>query len=314
MPAERQPIPTGGEQYTADASSRVEYRLPIGLISTRKEVHATVESAFTIGEVSYYDALPSEPSERPRQTLMPMSEIGAWARSYVEVWNVTHPEQQKSIRWQADKSGLKDPNFGSVLHYATVNYDEEGNLTQLVDDTYLTQDGRLDERTGIATPGAVVAPIEKRPDGYYVHAFWQWRPAAWDQEVEVPAEITDPKQIEDFKAMNTGEWMLSLPGGYARKVGALFSETADEEARSEAGLQIDKPVFTSHSFNRARVATQIGTGFSTFQRVGEEIKDAGELLSGKLAVRIDQFRSKDAMVMAAVNFAREELGLIRYGR
>lgn len=291
-----------------------EYRLPVEQYAATAPVVDRVEPAFRIGDVEYFDRLPSEPTERPRQTLLPMSEIGDWARDYIEVWNSTHPpEQHKSIRWKADESGLEDPKFGSVKHYGTVNYDIEGNLTQLVDDTYLTEDGRLDERTGIATPGAVVAPIEKRPDGYYVHAFWQWRPAAWDQEVEVPSEITDPAEIEKFKALNRGEWMLSLPGGYARKVGAMFPETADEEAREEAGLKIDKPVFTNHSFNRARVATQIGTGFSTFERVGDEIKDEGELLSGKMAVRIDKFRSKDAMAMAAVNLAREELGLISSG-
>lgn len=287
-----------------------EYRLPVEEYAAPARNVERVEPAFKVGDVEYFDRLPSEPAERPRQTLLPMSEVRDWAEGYIEAWNAEHPDKPKSIRWQADESGLEDPKFGSVKHYATVNYDTDGNLTELVDDTFLTQDGRIDERTGIATPGAVVAPIEKRDDGYYVHCFWQWRPAAWDQDVEVPPELTDPSEIEKFKALNTGEWMLSLPGGYARKVGAMFQETAHDEAREEAGLKIDRPVFTSHSFNRARNATKIGTGFSTFERVGDEVKDAGELLSGRMAVRIDRFRSTDAMAMASVNFAREELGLI----
>lgn len=290
-----------------------EYRLPVERYPSPQISGEQVEPASKIGDVAYFDRLPSTPVEKPRQTLLPMSLIGDWARKYITFWNKEHPDKPKSIRWQADESGLQDPKYGSVKHYATVNYDTEGNLTELIDDTFLTQDGRIDERTGIATPGAVVAPIEKRPDGYYVHCFWQWRPAAWDQEIEVPPELTDPKDIENYKALHTGEWMLSLPGGYAKRVGALFPETADTEAREEAGLKIDKPVYTSHSFNRARNATKIGIGFSTFERAGDEIKDAGELLSGRMAVRIDQFRSTDAMAMAAVNFAREQLGLIREG-
>lgn len=291
--------------------SSASYQLPVEQYTSGNKEVPHVEPAFRVGDVEYYDSLPSEPAEKPRQTLLPMSLIRDWADDYIEIWNAEHPDKKKSIRWKADESGLEDPNFGSVKHYATVNYDADGNLTELVDDTFLTQDGKLDERTGIATPGAVVAPIEKRDDGLYVHCFWQWRPAAWDQNVEVPPELTDPAEIENFKALHTGEWMLSLPGGYARKVGAMFPETAQDEAREEAGLKIDRPVFTSHSFNRARNATKIGTGFSTFERVGNEIKDAGELLSGRMAVRIDKFRSTDAMAMAAVNFAREELGLIR---
>lgn len=291
-------------------------RLPVEQYPAQPSVGERIEPVSKIGDVAYFDRLPSEPAEKPRQTLLPVdgpAGIREWIVGYIEAWNREHPDKPKSIRWQADESGLKDPNFGSVEHYATVNYDESGNVTELVDDTFLLQDGRLDERTGIATPGSVIAPIERRADGYYVHCFWQWRPAAWDQEIEVPSELTDPTEIEKFKALHTGEWMLSLPGGYARKVGALFSETAFDEAMEEAGLRINRPVFTSHSFNRARNATKIGIGFSTFERVGDEIKDAGELLSGRMAVRIDQFRSTDAMAMACVNFAREELGLISSG-
>lgn len=288
------------------------HRLPVEQYARAKEVHAPVEPAFTIGEVAYYDALPSEPKENPRQTLLPMSLIGQWVNDYI----TTNPEEKRRINWNADESGIENPRFGSVKHYATVEYDTEGNLTKYLFDGILQEDGTLDPRTGIATPGSVVAPIEDVDGKLYVHCFYQWRPAAWDQEMSFPAELTDPKEIEEYKASQRGMWMLTVPGGFAEFVGDSPEAVGRREAMEEAGLAIDKPVFARQSFNRASTASLINVGFSTFKRVGNELQSEGELLmgSGKTAVRIDAFRSQDAMSSAAVNTAREGLGLIRYGR
>lgn len=108
-------------------------------------------------------------------------------------------------------------------------------------------------------------------------------------------------------------WFLTTPGGFAQFVGESQEAVAKREAMEEAGLEVTLPVFTRKSFNRANIASLVNVGFSTFERVGEEIKEDGEKLFGKMAVRIDVFRTTDELVSAAVNFAREELGLVSSG-
>ena len=291
------------------------YRLPVEKYLPQNKELKSVEPAYKIGDVSYFDKLPPPPTERARHTLLPMNVVGDWVRDFVDDWNSKN-DKKKSIGWHVDtdREELKNPNFGSAQHYAEVNYDEAGNLTNFISDGILWENGKIDTRTGIATPGSVVAPIEKRSDGYYVHCFWQWRPAPWDADIKVPDELTDQKEIEEFKALNSGKWMLTVPGGFAGFVGDTKEVVAKREALEEAGLRVKKPIITAKSFNRANIRTKIGIGFSTFERVGEEVKDEGEKLFGKMAVRIDKFRSDDEMSMAAVNFAREELDLISSGK
>lgn len=296
-----------------------EIRLPVEKYSPPTKETKKVEPAYKIGDVEYYDQLPSPPTERARHTLLPMSldGVGDWARDFIEVWNLNPKnEKKKSIGWKVDteNEALVNPNFGSAQHYVEVEYDKEGNLTNVISDGMLWENGKLDTRTGISTPGSVVAPIEKREDGYFVHCYWQWRPAPWDAKTVIPPELTDLKDIEEFKALNTGEWMLTTPGGFANFVGDKPETVAKREALEEAGLRVDKPVFDQTSFNRASIRTKINTGYSTFERIGNGVKDEGEKLFGKIAVRIDKFRSKDGMVKDAVNFAREELGLISSGK
>lgn len=289
--------------------------MPVERFSPQVKEAKSVEPVYKIGDVSYYDRLPSEPTERSRHTLLPMSLVGDWVRDFVEDWNSKN-DKKKSIGWKVDmdNEAIINPNFGSAQHYAEVNYDTEGNLTNFISDGILWENGKLDTRTGIATPGSVVAPIEKREDGYYVHCFWQWRPAPMDAEIKVPAELTNPRDIEEFKALNTGEWFLTTPGGFASFVGDKAEDVAKREALEEAGLRVEKPVFVKKSFNRANIRTKINVGFSTFERVGDEVDDEGEKLFGKMAVRIDKFRTTDEMASAAVNFAREELDLISSGK
>lgn len=293
----------------------MEIRLPVDKFSPQSKEIKPVEPVYIIGDVSYYDELPSEPTERSRHTLLPMSLVGEWVEDFVIDWNL-HNEKKKSIGWKVDteKEKLVNPNYGSVEHYAEVNYDKDGNLTNFISDGILWENGKIDSRTGIATPGAVVAPIEKRGDGYYVHCFYQWRPSPMDAEIKVPVEITDPKDVEEFKALNTGEWLLTTPGGFASFTSDRPEDVAKREALEEAGIKVDAPILVKKSFNRANIRTKIGVGYSMFERVGDGISDEGEKLLGKMAVRIDKFRSIDEMVSAAVNFAREELGLISSGK
>ena len=255
----------------------MEVRLPVEKYSPQSKELRYVEPAFEVKGVPYYDVLPVEPTERRRHTLLPMSLIGDWVQNFVEDWNLKN-EKKKSIGWKGDASGIRNPNFGSAEHYAEVEYDENGNLVNFISDGILWQNGKLDTMTGIATPGSVIAPIEKRDEGYYVHCFWQWRPAPWDAKTVVPAELTDPKDIESFKALNTGMWLLTTPGGFAQLVADTPETVAKREAIEEAGLKIGKPVFRSKSFNRANVATLVGIGYSTFERIGDEIKRSARFL------------------------------------
>lgn len=294
----------------------VEFKLPVvpidGSDSERRIQVYSPEPIYEIKGVKYYDSLPPEPAEKPRQTLLPMTLVGDWVCDFVKNWNRQHPDKKKSIGWSNEGLSLKNPQFGSAEIYAVVEYDNEGNLVNFVNDVLLWQDGRLDERTGIATPGSVIAPIEKREDGYFVHCFWQWRPAAWDININIPPSLTNKEDIEKFKALHTGMWMLTVPGGFAKFVGDSPEITARREALEEAGIKIDKPVFASRSFNRASVATLVNIGFSTFEITGGEVKEEGEKVLGKIAVRIDKFESPDAMSAAAVDYACKKLGLVSY--
>lgn len=298
---------------------KTDYKLNVDRFSRKKieGIEKQVEPLYKAGDVEYYDQVPPVPTEIPRHTLLPMSEIGDWVKDYVEVYNEDpNNKKKKEIGWKVDpeQEQIVNPKYGSAQHYAEVKYDEDGNLVDFVSDGILLENGPLDERTGIATPGSVVAPIEKREDGYYVHCFYQWRPAPWDAEVKVPEELTDPKDIEQFKALNTGEWFLTVPGGFAKFAGNSLEDVAAEEALEESGLRIRRPKFKAKSFNRANVRSQIGIGFAEFERIDNGIVDQGEKLLGKFAVRIDKFRSKDSMSSEAVNFAREELDLISSGK
>jgi ADP-ribose pyrophosphatase YjhB (NUDIX family) len=193
---------------------------------------------------------------------------------------------------------------------AVVEYDEDGNLTKYSHDIVLWNDGAVDPRTETSSPGAVVVPIEKVGENYYVHCFWQWRFAPWDDEIQVPDDLT-AEQAKDFVALNRGEWFLTTPGGFASFAGEKPETVAKREAMEEAGLKVLKPVFDRKSFNRANVSTLVRVGYSVFERTGtEQLVDEAEKILGKMAVRIDKFRTTDAHVGEAIQFAREDLGLI----
>ena len=93
-------------------------------------------------------------------------------------------------------------------------------------------------------------------------------------------------------------------------------DTAEREAVEEAGVTFTKPQFDRVSMNRASYVNPINVGFGTFTRYAPEdkipFKDPVEskTIKGRMAVRIDQFATQDAMVSQAVYFAIRKLGLI----
>ncbi len=106
-------------------------------------------------------------------------------------------------------------------------------------------------------------------------------------------------------------WFLTTPGGFANFVSEKPEDVAKREAMEEAGLKIQAPVFERQNFNRANISTLVRVGYGIFERPVTLVMPSGsEIFVGKMAVRIDKFRTTDAIVGAAVQFAREDLGLI----
>lgn len=177
-------------------------------------------------------------------------------------------------------TGFKNPKLGQFIHSAVV----DGG--KALYDLILWDDGPIGS-DGLATPGAVVAPIEKREDGYYVHCFYQWRPAM-------------------------GMWVLTLPGGFAKFVGESPEAVAAREALEESGIKLLNNKIEASSGNRANVRTLVNVGYAEFDVVGDEISEEIEKIFGKFAIRIDKFPwSTDRFTNEAVYLAQRELGLVR---
>lgn len=175
--------------------------------------------------------------------------------------------------------GFRNPEKGQFIHSAVV--DGEKALYDLI----LWDDGPIGQ-DGLATPGTVIAPIEKREDGYYVHCFYQWRPAM-------------------------GMWVLTLPGGFAKFVGESPEAVAAREAMEESGIKLLDTKMEASSGNRANVRTLCNIGFAEFDTVGNEVSEEIEKIFGKFAIRIDMFPwTPDRYTNEAVYLAAKTLGLI----
>src|SRR6185503_1295947 len=100
-----------------------EYKLPVDRFKPSPAVADQVAPDFVIGDVGYYKQLPTPPTERKPQVLLPWEMVGPWATNFVANWNATSPpDKQKRIGWQADANGIRDNNYGAITHHATVEY------------------------------------------------------------------------------------------------------------------------------------------------------------------------------------------------
>ena len=75
----------------------VEVKLPIEKYSSENRKTISIEPNFKIGEVSYYDVLPSEPIERPRQTLLPVTLIKDWINDFIDNHNSENEKKKGKI-------------------------------------------------------------------------------------------------------------------------------------------------------------------------------------------------------------------------
>lgn len=285
----------------------------IKLKSKRPKVKYVSES-FRIGQVAYYDELPTCTETPPNQTVVTLDTPGIkeWVNSYIEKHNSTEKDvkKHKKIDWKIKKESIENLDYGQYKHCAVVEYDNQGNLCKFSHDIIVWSDGAVNPLTSISTPGIVIVPIEKLNNDYYVHCFWQWRYVPWNKSVNIPKKISR-KKIVDFIALNRGEWFLTTPGGFASNIKESPINVAKREAFEESGIVITEPKYTQRSFNRAHVSTMINLGYIIFQRKNKNQPiDDSEKILGKIAVRIDKFRTQDAMVGEALQFAREEIGLI----
>jgi ADP-ribose pyrophosphatase YjhB (NUDIX family) len=226
-----------------------------------------------------------EPPERPNITVVP-----AWqARRLL-------PEG-RNFGWQLTEDGLVNPRFGAFRRYAQVEVDQDGNPIKFHYDLVLWDDGPIDPETGLATPGMVVVPIEKKEGEYFVRCSWQWRPAIYDQETG-----------------EQGVWTLSVPGGFADFVGETPEAVAKREAREEGALHLLNWKKLGHSSaNRANTRTCVNFGYALFEVVeGEKLTESDEKLYGSFAVPLVDFPiTRDKLINEAVWATQKALGLIR---
>lgn len=281
---------------------------------------------FTIEDIIYYEEMPECELPRPRRSLLPLDDpdVLAWCENAIEVQNA-RPDREREFKigWEGSPDKLMDERFGIITHSAVVDFSPDGNLTKYHTDQMTWGDGRVDTETGLVTPGTVIAPIEKMGDEYYVHCFWQYRVAPWNDEVSVPPNLTE-EQKRDFIALNRGAWYPTVSGGWAKEIGETALQTAKHESEEESGLKVvGNPTFTVQNFNRWNIINPVRLGFYVFERSEDSqlttndkkliakmhaSRDSDESVAkGRMAVNIKHFESEDGLVNAAVNFALREI-------
>jgi 8-oxo-dGTP pyrophosphatase MutT (NUDIX family) len=266
-------------------------------------------------KIQFLREMPLAPEERGTNTLVPFwlfeKEIG----EFIPVFNVGKEEKdQRAVKWSTSPTGsLIRPDIGEFEHYAKVRLDAEGHFLEYVDDHIEWSNGPLDMRTHLAKPNAVTAPILFKDGEYWVLWFWAWREATWDDRwMQVPDDLHDRAAVELFIAQHRGVWYPTVPGGWAKK-GETSIQAAQRESREELAIRfLELNQIGRIVQDRSNGQTLVSIGYTTFEFVeGLELtKDEGELVKGKFATPIGKFRTEDGLVMAAINFAREELGLI----
>jgi len=268
-----------------------------------------------MSDIQFVRSMPTPPEGRGANTLVPFWLFEAEINGFLPAFNAgKEVKDQRAVKWSVSPTGsLIRPDIGEFEHYAKVRLDADGNFSEYIDDHIEWSNGPLDMRTHLAKPNAVTAPILFKDGEYWVMWFWAWREAPWDDRREsVPESITDRADVEKYIAAHRGCWYPTVPGGWS-KLNETLKVAAEREAREELAIR-----FLEHNQggrtvqDRSNGQTLVSIGFTTFEIIeGLELtKDEGELVKGRFATPIGNFRSEDSLVMAAVNFAREELGLI----
>jgi len=215
----------------------------------------------------------------------------------VPAWQARHLlPQGGSFGWQNTWDGLSNPKYGAYRHYVEVDVDPDGVPVRLRFDHILWDDGAIDANTGLATPGTVIFPIEKRDSEYLVRCFWQWRACIYDH-------VTGQQ----------GNWVISVPGGFAAFVGETAEQVAQREAKTEAALHLlSVKIVGRASANRASVRTCVNFGYALFELdETKKLVPDEEKLVGQLAIPLHLFPlGLDGLVDLAWAFTVRDLGLV----
>jgi len=265
--------------------------------------------------IQFVRSMPTPPEGRGANTFVPFWLFEEEINDFLPTFNTgKEVKDQRAVKWSISPTGsLIRPDIGEFEHYAKVRLDANGNFSEYIDDHVEWSNGPLDMRTHLAKPNAVTAPILFKDGEYWVMWFWAWREAPWDDRVNsVPENLTDGAEIEKYIAMHRGGYYPTVPGGWAK-----LNETIIQAAQRE-GLEETAMRFVNHKQDwrvvqdRSNGQTLVSVGYTTFEIVpGLELtKDEGELVQGKYATPIANFYSEDGLVMAAVNTAIRDLGLI----
>jgi hypothetical protein len=268
------------------------------------------DEGFLKNGILYMDEMPLPPKDKLKKTVLPLSD--PQARKIMESSN-------KSLKWTHTDTSISNQQFGSVEQAIFIRTNNEGKK-EIVHDSYLVYDGPID-KNGLSTGGAVTAPVEKvkMSDGsykYYVHFTFEYRVAAFDHKKNPLPDGLSEEQRNKYIAENRGEWFPTVSGGFANSTKESPTETGKREAREETPyLKISNPKYTTQFTNRAVSVNPIYVGYATYEanpnyKDGETIGDGNEVFSGKYAVPLDVFETQDGLVTQAVNFARQNLGLI----
>lgn len=267
-------------------------------------------------QITFVREMPAPPAERGANTFVPFWMYRREIEKFIADFNSkeTDPKKWRKITWSAgNETNLHRQDIGDYAHYAKIRLDADGKFLEYVDDHTRVANGPIDPRTGLCTPNTVTAPILYKDGEYFVVWFWAWREATWDDRREsVPAELTDRTSIETYIAQHRGAWYPTVPGGWSN-AGEKIEAAAKRESREEMAIRLishDQKGRTVQ--DRSNFQTLVSVGFSTFEIVeGLDLtKDEGELVGkNRFATPIGSFHSEDALVTAAVDYAKQKLGL-----
>ena len=200
--------------------------------------------------------------------------------------------------------GSHAPKYGSEMRYAYVmaevdeETDEVKEIVKFQFDQMIRKDGPIDDPYDHATPNAMAVVVEESPDGYYVWAVEEWRPAIYDHQQK--------KQ---------GVLVTGVTGGWAKTVGANPVDTALEELIAETGIEVEQgsvEVINIHSPNRATVETCNEVVLAIFKSKGERQLDGShEVIGDQFPIRLDKFPvGPDALVNSALWAVAMHLGCV----
>lgn len=265
--------------------------------------------------IQFVRNMPKPPEGRGANTFAPFWLYEKEIQEFLAKFNEgKESKDQRAVKWSVGEHGsLVRPDIGEFEHYAKIRLNPDGTFAEYIDDHIEWSNGPLDPRTHLAKPNAVTAPILFKDGEYWVIWFWAWREATWDDRTcSVPADLTDRAEIEKYIALHRGAYYPTVPGGWAK-----LNETIVQAAQRE-GLEETAMRFINHKQDwrvvqdRSNGQTLVSVGYTAFEIVpGLELtKDEGELVKGRFATPIANFYSEDGLVMAAVDTAIRDLGLI----